>query len=92
LQLAKAFNLGQGRSASTAPIMAKQSRQSLPNEGPVTIQYDGRPIAGIYSARAGKITVTTLLGSKTMQTRGAGFTRAARALAQLLFAAKEGKA
>src|SRR5579862_7586946 len=47
------------------PGLSMQSGRPSPNEGRVAIDYRGRIFTGTYSARAGTITVTTLLGSKT---------------------------
>jgi hypothetical protein len=73
--------------------MAKRSGRSFPTEGTVIIEHAGRRVSGSYSARAGRITVTTLFGSKTTVLSG---TRglAAKALAGLLLRelAKEGRA
>jgi len=73
--------------------MAKGLERSFPNEGRVIIEHGGRKVAGSYSARAGRLTVTTTFGSKTSVIGRTGGS-AAKTLAGLLLKelAQEGRA
>ena len=70
--------------------MTEQARQLFPSEGTIEIEHQGRRISGNFSIGGGRITVTTVLGSKTALITSA---QSARTWAGLLLRelAKEGK-